>query len=229
MVKEESKEREKTEAGAQYKILVIDPSNFQFSSHLKHIEIDSNDVELVTLNKPIRIYKAGQYTTGKEVTQYRDCIDIAVKLAFGLMKSNTGFKLVDKGGSNIIDHKSIKQHDVVKAISNQTDIDKVIPRGIMTKFALREKQVSDVDKVSLFYKTEGAIHDNINTMIARSDCPEEKCKFVEQSRKEIFSTTHDISLIEVLIQFNQGLTEDLVEIVGAQHVHLQYEWEEIDS
>ena len=72
-------------------ILVIDPSNSEFSRHLmfnKEVICGVDvPVEIVTSPVTIKIYAApSKAPVGPDPDQYRDCTDIAVKLAFGLNK-----------------------------------------------------------------------------------------------------------------------------------------------
>ena len=80
------------------KILVIDPSNPTFSSHLVNydkslLEVDYSEKTKIYApvsdkseigKKLIELYNS---VTGISTDQYRDCIDISVKLAFGLNNS----------------------------------------------------------------------------------------------------------------------------------------------
>ncbi|MEK6869315.1 MAG: hypothetical protein AABX74_03745, partial [Nanoarchaeota archaeon] len=70
------------------KILVIDPSNPQFSSPLANFNKALIEVSY-SANDKYKIYQPPEKASekgliGKNVYQWRDCIDVAVKLAFGL-------------------------------------------------------------------------------------------------------------------------------------------------
>lgn len=72
-------------------ILVIDPSNSDFSKHIVSnsqrilFGIEYPNVQILAPKLQIKIYTpAGE--TGPNLNQYRDCIDIAVKICFGLSK-----------------------------------------------------------------------------------------------------------------------------------------------
>lgn len=115
-------------------IIVIDPSNSTFSKYLAS-EISnllvSGKLMDQTLKVPANEIKI--YTPGKDVgpnpNQYRDCIDIAVKIAFGLNK-HTG----------IIDVSKITELPAIKEITNQ----KLINEAFVSSYeAARIRQASD--------------------------------------------------------------------------------------
>lgn len=92
-------------------IIVIDPSNSKFSQHLvsnaSRLSVgDSEKVEIIVPSQELRIYE-NKGETGPNPSQYRDCTDIAVKLAFGLNKFE-----------GVVDVKSIGSLDVVKEVTN---------------------------------------------------------------------------------------------------------------
>lgn len=140
------------------KYLVIDPSNANFSRILAGV---SDDVILCHSNKlqiymppsdksEIGIKLVNKYgsVTGVNNDQYRDCIDIAVKLAFNL-NANLNFginkiKVVDYG-SNVyaIDYQSLREYPTIKEITNQQELYKLLP-GSLEVFPVRVKQSSDV-------------------------------------------------------------------------------------
>lgn len=72
-------------------IFVIDPSNSSFSKHLDHpvlkalVSLGVRWVDVITSTKPIKIYSVPEGAeTGPFPHQFRDCVDIAVKVANGL-------------------------------------------------------------------------------------------------------------------------------------------------
>ncbi len=70
--------------------VIIDPSNSTFSRHIalsSNNELIDSTVRIIAPEKEIKIYSpANKDKIGPSPDQYRDCIDIAVKLAFGLNK-----------------------------------------------------------------------------------------------------------------------------------------------
>ena len=100
----------------QKQILVIDPSSSDFSKHvaanaIRILGSDSNNIEILVPIKQLKIYASpDKDNVGSASIQYRDCIDIAVKIAFGLSKFH--------GVLDINDLKSLK---VVQEITNQQE------------------------------------------------------------------------------------------------------------
>jgi hypothetical protein len=78
------------------KILIVDPNNPQFSAHLANL----NQLILeatYTPNDKYKIYSRPEGSkTGFASDKFRDCIDIAVKLAFGLNNDKNIYKNIDK-------------------------------------------------------------------------------------------------------------------------------------
>ena len=73
----------------KHEISVIDPSNFLFSSHianLNHVVAHDKLNKITTLHKGLQIYTPIKENIGSKSDQWRECIDIAVKLAFGFNK-----------------------------------------------------------------------------------------------------------------------------------------------
>jgi hypothetical protein len=125
------------------KYLVIDPSNATFSYPLAGTH---EDIRLCVSNK-LQIYKP-QATPGPNPDQYRDCIDIAVKLAFNLMvNSKLDFDniVVKELGDNTgyIDFQSIKDNPSIKEITNQKVMYSKLPKAVES-YPMRAKQSSEV-------------------------------------------------------------------------------------
>jgi len=143
----------------KHEVLVIDPSNFSFSSHLSNLNgtIQHKKLgEIITLHKVLQIYKANDpRNTGSEPEQYRDCTDIAVKIAFGLNQNK----------NLIINVDNIKEIDGIKFISNNDAINDSIPVDIQTKhfvnFPLRIQQKSNTKIPEDMYKFSKTIKDNL--------------------------------------------------------------------
>lgn len=121
-------------------VLILDPNNSEFTRHLvlghnkKLIEEgtksqSSNGYELVAPAKKLQIYQAIK-ETGSKITDGRDCVDIAVKLAFEIIDGEPLLNIID-----------MLEWSPVVNITNR----KVIDESIITEkdIALRIKQSSD--------------------------------------------------------------------------------------
>jgi hypothetical protein len=117
------------------KILIIDPNNPQFSAHLANF--DPLVLEATyTPNNLYKIYSRPEGSkTGFASDKFRDCIDIAVKLAFGLNSDVSSYE-------NLLD---LIKSQTVKFITNNTGIDKFFPD--IKNITLRSKQSSDLEIV----------------------------------------------------------------------------------
>jgi hypothetical protein len=139
----------------QTTIQVIDPSNFIYSSHVSNTYLNNSLTAqrlpiIESKHKVTQIYTPNKTTgIGPRFDQYRDCTDIAVKLAFGFNKTP------------IDDFNNIKGHTVVVRVSNNDDIDTTI---IEPKIASRIKQTSSIVAQEIFIKTQAIIDDRLNTL-----------------------------------------------------------------
>ena len=123
------------------KILVIDPNNPQFSSHLANF---SEQIETTcTPNNLYKIYSRPDNTiTGYAKVLWRDCVDIAVKLAFGFNMETEVYKSIDE----------VVKSKVVKLITNNDKIDDSI--FYSKNVSARIKQQSDIDLVQKFFEQQ---------------------------------------------------------------------------
>ena len=176
-------------------IIVIDPSNFTFSSHLANDDIKAiyadAPVEIKTYHKLVQIYKANG-AIGSEPEKYRDCVDIAVKLAFGFNVRTEWERL---------DVRLVGECDVVKAISNQDEIDKSYPK---VGCSARVKQSSDLKVVSVFRAIEESIAKKIEAL---SKIPEIDLPKCNRNYKDMLASASDLSSISELHKYNLGLTK----------------------
>ena len=128
------------------KLVLIDPSNSTFCSHFGNSDIGKflaqipkfEEIKTLPANIEFQIYTPNGIK-GTQPNEYRDCVDIAVKLAFG-------FNLVQEDFNLKKLKESIMEHPVVMAISNNDSIDKNFIAG---GYAFRIKQTSDFEKVKL--------------------------------------------------------------------------------
>jgi|GEM_PF-2061966 len=150
------------------KIYVIDPSNFSFSCHLSNFNADL----IITKYSTDKLYEppSGKSEIGKKLVdkyksitgsssdQYRDCIDIAVKIAFSI---NTKLD---------IDLDNITKLDAIQEISNQQEINLNLP--FSSNVAGRIKQATDNDVRKLTNKLLVNIDKQIKSISVYQDLEE---------------------------------------------------------
>lgn len=114
------------------KVLVIDPNNPMFSSHLnkfKGLEI------LCDTNPQYKLYsRPEESNTGYNPKLYRDCVDVAVKIAFVLNNSGNTYRNLNE----------IMDSEMIKLITNNSLIDKTT---FKISELVRNKQSSDFGKI----------------------------------------------------------------------------------
>lgn len=141
------------------KILVIDPSNPQFSSHLANF---ANYIE-VSYSDKIKIYQPLEKAEekgllGSQSHQWRDCIDVAVKLAFELNQSSQKF-------SNL---KEVLSSEIIGIISNNDLINQSILEDITKEHfvvtPLRIQQNSNIKIGQFFYKFSKKLKENLDSV-----------------------------------------------------------------
>ncbi len=148
----------------QHEILIIDPNSSEFSRHFSNDDIHESlkyiaGFQSLTIPKEkFQIYKPVSDKVGFGSGQYRDCIDIAVKLAFGFNDKAKG-GLNEKG----IDHNRISEHTVIQAISNLDTVDK---NFFVSGCAFRIKQNSNIEKVKLVNKLEKIMDEGMKMLAA---------------------------------------------------------------
>jgi hypothetical protein len=141
------------------KILAIDPSNPMFSTHLskyKGIETLCSTDDKYKIYSPIskdsvlgkEIIKKFQSITGYSKEQYRDCIDIAVKLGLLLNLDQTQYTTIEK----------IIGSEVAKLVTNNPLIDKL---RFKNEELVRTKQSSNHEKMVLINKQMKEISEKI--------------------------------------------------------------------
>jgi hypothetical protein len=150
----------------KFSVIVIDPNNFKYSSHLRNLTAEMQgqfpDLHSIqTLHKDVQIYNKPQGgKTGPEADKYRDCIDVATKLAFCLNQKGLNLSWNDITSNTEINKlqksldTAITNSDSIRMISNNSKIDTAFP-GL--KIPFRIKQTSEINKVGKFYKFEEAI------------------------------------------------------------------------
>lgn len=96
------------------------------------------------MHKNKKIYKPEE-STGSDIDRYRDCIDIAVKLAFGF---------AIKGVNSVSNLEDLLVSEPVRFISNQVGIDNSL---LLDSLRLRIKQNSDFNLVSSFHQLQDSL------------------------------------------------------------------------
>jgi hypothetical protein len=206
------------------KIYVIDPSNFSFSCHLSNLNKDL----IVTRYSTDKIYEPPSGTkseigkklvneydsvTGPSKNQYRDCIDIAVKLALGLSAKE------DFNFDNII------ELDVAQEITNNPEINNNI---IDLDSSLRIKQATSssirhnfellVDRIQKLFK---------HSFIVNNDVKSEKHKNFEQIYKELLATditSDDYNVcFDNLKIFHEEFYKETKDIIGKCHDEILFD------
>ena len=120
------------------KLIVIDPSNSSLSSHiadLYNVDIFA-DTDFYVPKREIRIYE------GDKEAGYRDCVDIAVKIASGLQQHEGGIKwkkmIVGDKIEEVIDFGSIP---VMQEVTNNSKLNPGFPDDIGV---VKIRQASDI-------------------------------------------------------------------------------------
>ena len=124
------------------KIIVVDPNNPQFSSHLFNLQTQEEytgglaiEVDYSNKNKIYTPTITTENPTGPNNFQWRDCIDVAVKLSFAINKQSDIDGIIT----------NITSSDAVRSITNQATLYKALPSKV-EKYPLRIKQASDVNQ-----------------------------------------------------------------------------------
>ncbi len=159
-------------------ILAIDPSNAEFSS----IVIGENSRLSICLSKDFKIYTP-KGDTGFTKYSWRDCIDIAVKLAFNLNKYSPHIVLKEIHGFKFIDDNSLKNNIAIETITNQQSISGYFPE-IVEENNIRAKQSSDIKECNLTSFYIKLIHQK-NSVFEKEL---EKSIYIHQKQKNGYTT-----------------------------------------
>jgi hypothetical protein len=197
------------------KYLVIDPSNATFSYTLAGAH---EDIRLCVSNK-FQIYKP-QTTPGPNPDQYRDCIDIAVKLAFNLMvNSRLGFDSIvvkDLGdNTGYIDFQSIKDNPSIKEITNQKVMYSKLPKAVES-YPMRAKQSSDVKQekqVTTLLKYIDNAFSKVSQKIEELDLYHAKVK-IGQKYTGIYEKTYTPIEYDKAVDDLYNLAQDISDTAG---------------
>ena len=132
------------------KYLVVDPSNAEFSAILVGAH---NDIR-VCFSKKFQVYQPIENAEeegllGSKPNQWRDCIDIAVKLAFNLNRNDQLIELEKFNEAEVIKTDSLKNNISIEEISNNPEMHKILP-GELDFYPLRSKQSSNIIEEKLY-------------------------------------------------------------------------------
>ena len=186
------------------KYLVIDPSNPTFSTVL----IGADEQVRVCFEPKLKIYKPSG-DTGYDTNKWRDCIDVAVKLAFSINKDLPKIGLQTAKNAEItietINYQSMKEMNSVKDITNQKESYQSLPKLVEAN-CIRAKQSSDIreSKLVTFFlkkmnnlsldmkeKLESTKLDPYNLLAKFTLIHESKIVNYKQSHKEYITNIED--------------------------------------
>ena len=168
-------------------ILVIDPNKPTFSGHLQHtkpvlgcnvlVSSGPPDLNKIYTSKPIITPKTGP--SGK---QFRDCTDIAAKLA----------ALLDQDPNDYADVSSVMKSKAVHLVSNTAIITK-LPEKAVEDQACRVKQVSHLTKMEKIndelQKYNTSLRQDISNAKAKCDAAQAAAKAaLDQEEKDAYNT-----------------------------------------
>jgi hypothetical protein len=131
------------------KFLLIDPSNTTFSYILAGAHPDI----LLCINEQMQIYKPiSSDKIGFNPDNWRDCIDIAVKLSFALNSNKDIIKINTIKHQlqtvEVIDFESLANCSSIKDITNQKSLYTALPSDTK-EYPLRAKQSSDIKESAI--------------------------------------------------------------------------------
>ncbi len=182
-------------------VYIIDPNNSKYSWHIANSEVQllvraKGFARIVAYDKILQIYTPAE-DTGPAPGQYRDCIDISVKLAFGFNLSSKSVVITN-----------LATHPIVTAVSNLPSVDKEFKDF---GFSVRVKQSSDISVVTRFNNVKHLIDKKIK-MIGEwsTDFADRALDTYKLSLSH--ADDHHLCLPELLI-FNQSLTGEFTALL----------------
>ncbi len=163
----------KINAEVSDEFLAIDPNNSSFS----HVLITA-DPHLKVCLKELQIYKVPPDSSAAPCG-WRDCIDVAIKLAFHLnvkggivnLKNLSQAQTADAAASSCeecIEWESLKAHKAVQAVTNQQGTLKVLPKLVESN-SVREKQSSDYKSSDSITVRLVALENSYRVVLGRLD------------------------------------------------------------
>ena len=203
----------------KHEVLVIDPSNFRFSAHLanpdnvQHITDDTFGGIKVSYEQN-KIYTPTTKNIGPNPDQYRDCIDIAVKLAFGLNKQQN------------VDISKVINLDAIQEITNQAEINKNLP--LNNDSVVRIRQASDDDTRKLTNKLLVKIDKQLKSINQYQESEDLEQLVLEKNLKvfkQLYESDKYKQGIEDLFQLSRATDEMFKEHIDQIETKLQGEIE----
>jgi hypothetical protein len=183
---------------------VIDPNSSEFSKHLSgnvELLLAAGDVKILAPAKMVKIYVTPEGSDkGFAHDKYRDCIDIAAKLALMWQKMKP----------EAVNIQELAKDDVVKMITNNAELDKTIS---VTDRAIRVKQASDPRIVKLFCEIEETMAANLQVIKKSSHGLYEKVREMHES-VVVSNKTHKSILEDLLVTYNESMSEFSSELLG---------------
>ena len=194
-------------------ILVVDPSNFTHSSHLSNTNFNDELVRqalppIETIHKKLQIYKPDtKVGFGNAFDKYRDCTDVAVKLAFG-------FNLCP---IIAFDEKSIKTHPTVVRVSNIKAIDNSI---IEEDVPSHIKQTSNPFIQEAFRDIESLLLKQINSLdTAGANISKCTAQMIRTTHRTILTTPNTNStLLQNLLLLSGGTIASTIFVTNSEAI-----------
>ena len=176
---------------SENEFVIIDPSNSTFS---RHIALSSNNelidgaVRIIAPEKEIKIYSpASKDKIGPNPDQYRDCIDIAVKLAFGLNKYTDN-----------INPANIVELSVVQEITNQ----KLHNESFVNEYGVARIRQASEDKIrSQFEKIMNNTDKQLQSIIKYPNTSELLIKIMEINNNKFAIQYHSEDYEKGIVEF----------------------------
>lgn len=202
------------------KYLVIDPSNPTFSTILVGVD----DQIRVCFNSKLQIYKPLS-ETGAERGDWRDCVDIAVKLAFNININPPQIKLQNTNQAEIyfetIDYESLRNISSVKEITNQQTVYKQLPTAL-EKNVWRIKQSSDIieqKKMTVVFKVLNNAYAQIEDKLSKLDLYESQ-NSIDKNKSNFYKQTYSPKEYKDAIVQSYNFIKDLYKETGMGEVQL---------
>lgn len=184
-------------------VLIIDPSNYNFSSHLINGDIQYQ-TKVILPQKAYKIYTPlDKDKIGPNHNQWRDCEDIAAKIAFWLNEFG-------------LTNQDIPQDRIIKSLTNNDKVDESI---IEIQLPTRIKQTSDIHNVDKFYNITRIMDKNIKIVkSAHNNISNDiKIKYVAT-----ILNTHDLTLVnDALLNINKDFAVQLSGALNLEQINLE--------
>lgn len=219
-----------TVPGAKLKIMVIDPNNFTYSSHLSNFNLDSmnkhkNSVEFVTIHQSIQIYTPVG-VPGPLPNQYRNCVDIVVKMLFDLDQLNEKNRALAKEEVDLLvesrsDMIKIRECQAIQNVSNSIDIDDAV---IASGLPVRIKQRSDLKEAQIFNDLERVINSKYDIIVKLTDRSGKNTEMAIYKSILANNQSDDNKLLRLLFEHNESCNERIkTECDKLQQHSIQYD------